>query len=456
MIKTIAASAVLLALLTGFPALAQPAGSVDWNDKRPPIGAVVGSLGVKTPDDCTKWDAGGNLVSAGAPCGGGGASTNGANGDILRGNGAGGFGTALTPGTGVAAFLATPIAGIPATWLQSGAAVASLGFTPPPNTRTVNTSGLLSGGGNLTADRTITMANAPANTLLGNPTGSSAAPTTITLGANLSFSGGALVASGGGGSPGGSDGQIQYRVNSTTFGGATVGTGLQMVGGVLSPTSVINDQDGGNYTVVTGDAAKTVLVGGYTYTLPQAGSAGFESGWSACFLNTGTGDATLNATTSTFPGAGGGTSLILLPGDTACPTSNGTNYPTVMTRRSPEMHLAIGWVAGVDPNKAVIFTARRAMVVTDIRGTVADPVGTAATAVVYKAPSGTVCGSGTAQHSGTFNANGTAATNQTLTLAGGAANQLSAGDRLCLATTGGAAWTGGVGNGGITVTARAL
>lgn len=112
----------------------------------------------------------------------------------------------------------------------------------------------------------------------------------------------------------------------------------------------------------------------------------------------------------------------------------------------------IGWVAGVDPNKAVILTASTAITVIDIRGTVADAVGSSATVAVYKTASGTVCGSGTIQHSGTFNANGTAATNQTLTLAGGGDNVLAAGDRLCLVTTGGANWTGGTGNGGITVT----
>ena len=112
---------------------------------------------------------------------------------------------------------------------------------------------------------------------------------------------------------------------------------------------------------------------------------------------------------------------------------------------------ALGWVAGVDPNNTVVFTASRSMTVTDIRGKVATPVGVAATAAVYKAASGTACSAGTTQHSGTFNANGTAATNQSLTLAGGAANTLAVGDSLCLVTTG--TWSGtGAGNGSITVT----
>jgi hypothetical protein len=98
------------------------------------------------------------------------------------------------------------------------------------------------------------------------------------------------------------------------------------------------------------------------------------------------------------------------------------------------------------------MTASTGLTVTDIRGTIADAVGSTATVAVYRVPSGTVCNSGTIQHSGTFNANGTAATNQTLTLAGGGANSLSTGDRLCLVTTGGSNWTSGTGNGGITVT----
>jgi hypothetical protein len=116
------------------------------------------------------------------------------------------------------------------------------------------------------------------------------------------------------------------------------------------------------------------------------------------------------------------------------------------------MPAAIGWVAGVDPAQVVIFTASRSMTVTDIRGRVTAGVGSAATAAVYKAPSGTSCASGTLQHTGTFDANGTANTNQSLTLAGGAANTLAVGDSLCLVTTG--TWTGGAGNGAITVTVR--
>lgn len=133
-------------------------------------------------------------------------------------------------------------------------------------------------------------------------------------------------------------------------------------------------------------------------------------------------------------------------------SSGGLTAAVAGTDYAAAVPAGIGWVAAVDPNKAVILTASRAMTVTDIRGTVADAVGAAATLSVYKAPSGTACSSGTIQHSGTFNANGTVATNQTLTLVGGAGNVLAAGDRLCLSTANGAVFAAGSGNGGLTVT----
>jgi hypothetical protein len=65
--------------------------------------------------------------------------------------------------------------------------------------------------------------NASATTLLGNPTGSAAAPSEITLGANLSFSGTTLVAaSGSAANPGGTANQVQYNSGGTAFGGFTM------------------------------------------------------------------------------------------------------------------------------------------------------------------------------------------------------------------------------------------
>lgn len=103
-------------------------------------------------------DAQGRITSAANGAGGGGTGFCGAAGAIQTSDGASGC-VDLLPGTGVAAFLATPIAGIPATWLQAGAAVANLGFTPPPNTLTITAGTGLSGGGDLSTNRTVNLAD---------------------------------------------------------------------------------------------------------------------------------------------------------------------------------------------------------------------------------------------------------------------------------------------------------
>jgi hypothetical protein len=134
---------------------------------------------------------------------------------------------------------------------------------------------------------------------------------------------------GGGGTPGGTSGQGQWN-NAGAFDGFGWGTGfsLDTTNKVLNLENVLNDQSGGNYTVLTADASKTISVGAHAYTLPQAGSTGFPAKWSACFLNVGTGGATLSTTTSVFKGAGDGTSLTIRKYDFACPTSDGTDWPT--------------------------------------------------------------------------------------------------------------------------------
>jgi hypothetical protein len=314
------------------PNLGTPSAGDLTNATSIPAGQLTGTVSVNRFNNGTNADATHFLRGDGTwavPAGGGGASPGGVLGDLQTNNGSGGFGP-LTPGAGVSAFLATPIAGIPATWLQAGSAVANLGFTPPPNTRAVNTSGLLTGGGNLSADRTITMGAIAANTLIGNPTGSSAAPVTITLGANLSFSGGALVAAGGGGgsSPTVTDGTtpvvastISLDPKSFTVTDAGGGTAT-----VSQSNTIGTDRSGGDYSVVTGDANTTLPVGAHTYTFPQAGSAGFANKWSTCLSNKGAAPGTVTTTTSVFNGAGGGTSFTMAPNSWACATSDGTNW----------------------------------------------------------------------------------------------------------------------------------
>ena len=104
-----------------------------------------------------------------------------------------------------------------------------------------------------------------ASSLLGNPTGSWAVPEAITLGAGLSFSGTTLVSSGGGGTPGGSSGQIQYD-NAGSFGGFTMSgdatlvtsTGVITIGsGAISTGKIAASAV--TYSRIQNESASTIL-----------------------------------------------------------------------------------------------------------------------------------------------------------------------------------------------------
>lgn len=460
--------------------------------------------------------------------GGAGGEPAGSTNDIQTNAGGGSFG-AITPGTGVATFLATPSSanlraaltdevGTGAFYTVGGA----LG-TPASATLT-NATGLPPGG--ITAQA--------ANTLIGNPTGSSAAPTAITLGANLSFSGGALVASGLDLS-GVTDGSIIYD-DSGTPNEVTLGSGLAMSSGTLSLSEVANEETTTARTIGTGDANETVFftnVGASTANLTAVATLGAGFGVyidcqtaAGCTIDpagaeTINGAATLtlkqyqkswvktyngtswtanveasidpsnasNMSSGTLAEARGGTGITALGTGVATflgtPTSanaaamvtNETGSGALVFATSPTLvtpvlgtptsgdatnltnvvsMAPIGWVAGTVPGTMTVFTATQATTVVGITGTVETAVGGTATVAFYKTASGTACASGTNQISAaaTFNANGTANTNQTLTLAGGAANILASGDRIC-AVAAGAGWTSShTGSGGITVKVR--
>lgn len=102
------------------------------------------------------------------------------------------------------------------------------------------------------------------------------------------------------------------------------GTGTFTIG----TTEAGRDASGGGVAIVTADNTKTVQLGAFTYTLAQAGTAGFASGWGTCLLNVGATAATVTSTTSVFKGAGGATSLFIPSGSFACPASDGTDYVT--------------------------------------------------------------------------------------------------------------------------------
>jgi hypothetical protein len=98
---------------------------------------------------------------------------------------------------------------------------------------------------------------------------------------------------------------------------------------------------------------------------------------------------------------------------------------------------SVSWLAGANPNNAVLLIANRAMTITGISGV---PTVAGGGTVVVKN------GFGTAVHSGNFNANGTVNTVQPLTVT---VTTLAAGDFLYLSTSG--TWTSSLSVGNITV-----
>lgn len=99
--------------------------------------------------------------------------------------------------------------------------------------------------------------------LVGSGSGG-AAVVEITLGTNLSMSGTVLNATGGGGAPGGTDGQVQYRVNSTTFGGISNATSDGTTLTLTSPKILTDIKDTNGNTLLgitaTGSAVNYMML----------------------------------------------------------------------------------------------------------------------------------------------------------------------------------------------------
>jgi hypothetical protein len=223
-----------------------------------------------------------------ASSGGGGTVTPaGSNGDIQI-NSAGAFG-ALTPGTGISTFLGTPTSanlraaltdevGTGAAYFVGGA----LGM--PASATLTNATGLPLSG----------IAAVAASTLLGNPTGLSANPTTITLGTNLSFTSGVLNAAGT--APAGSTGDIQIN-SAGVFGALTPGAGIATF--LATPTSanlaaaITNETGTGSAVFATSPVLVTPDIG-----TPSAGTLTNATGLpiSTGVSGLGTGVATFLAT----------------------------------------------------------------------------------------------------------------------------------------------------------------
>jgi hypothetical protein len=98
-----------------------------------------------------------------------------------------------------------------------------------------------------------------------------------------------------------------------------------------STTAIPSDQTGSNYPFVAGDRGKVVYLNNASAqvpTIPQAGTAGFETGWYVQVCNVGAGTQTITPATSTI---GGAASYPLPSGTAAAPKcvvviSDGTNY----------------------------------------------------------------------------------------------------------------------------------
>ncbi len=100
--------------------------------------------------------------------------------------------------------------------------------------------------------------NVAASSLLGNPSGSPATMSEITLGTNLSFSGSVLNASSGGaGNPGGSANQVQYNSAGTAFAGFTMSGDATLVvaTGVITVVSTSGTAFATSATVDTTNAS---------------------------------------------------------------------------------------------------------------------------------------------------------------------------------------------------------
>ena len=96
----------------------------------------------------------------------------------------------------------------------------------------------------------------------------------------------------------------------------------------LNTTVTLNAQTGTTYAMASTDGGKTVTASNASsqaYSIVQANTAGFTSGYGSTIANIGAGTVTLTAITSTF--GNGLTSIVLAPGQVLDFASDGTNYP---------------------------------------------------------------------------------------------------------------------------------
>lgn len=126
----------------------------------------------------------------------------------------------------------------------------------------------------------------------------------------------------------------------------SVATGCGLTGGTITSTGTLSETivfgvHNGNYSILTGDCGKSLTTNTTaTYTFPQAGSAGFLTGWYATVQNISAANTlTLSTTTSNFYGAGAsGTSFTLAIGSAATLISDGTNWQILLQPLVTQTH----------------------------------------------------------------------------------------------------------------------
>lgn len=115
----------------------------------------------------------------------------------------------------------TTIVGITGTLAQFNTAITDADITP--TSRLINTTAPLAGGGDLSADRTLTTSMAT-NKLIGRGTAGTGVMEEITLGTNLSFTGNTLNAAGGSGGSSGASGYLVYSDGTVPAGNTVANT----------------------------------------------------------------------------------------------------------------------------------------------------------------------------------------------------------------------------------------
>jgi hypothetical protein len=180
--------------------------------------------------------------------------------------------------------------------------------------QTITLSGDVTGSGTTAITSTIAnsavtyakMQNVSASSkLLGSSaTGSGAPPSEITVGSGLTMTGSTLSSSGGGGTPGGSNTQVQYN-NSSAFGGITNATSDGTTETLTSPKIVTNIKDTNANTLLgitaTGTAVNNLTIANAASgNGPTIGSSGSGTDIDVNMVPKGAGNINLSNSSTSF------------------------------------------------------------------------------------------------------------------------------------------------------------